>query len=67
MAEQEKIDLNTASREELERLSEVSSECAQRIIEERQRRGGFQSISDLDTIGGPDSRSIRNLKAITYV
>lgn len=62
MSEQNKINLNTASRDQIEQISDIGSECAQRIVDERDRRGNFESISDLDSIGGFGKEAIKNLK-----
>ena len=56
-----KVNLNTASREELGRIKGVGQECAQRIIEERERRGGFKDVSEVEGMEfGP--QTIRHLK-----
>jgi competence ComEA-like helix-hairpin-helix protein len=67
MAEQGKINLNTASYEDLQHISDVGDECARRIIEEREKRGGFQSIEELDQIGGFGREAVQNLKAQAHV
>lgn len=67
MTRQNKINLNYASREELERLSDVGDECAQLIIEERERRGGFETIEELSSIEGFGNKAIQHLKEEAYV
>jgi competence protein ComEA len=67
MAPQDKVNLNTASEQELQRLQNIGDECARRIIQERERRGGFESISDLDSIGGFGEEAIKSLKNQAYV
>jgi competence protein ComEA len=56
-----KVNLNTASREELGRIKGVGDECARRIIAERERRGGFKDVSEMDSMEfGP--QTVRHLK-----
>lgn len=59
--EGEKIDLNRASQEDLERISDIGSDYARKIIEERNRRGGFERIQDLDTVEGIGPETIKQL------
>lgn len=49
-------------REELGKIRDIGDECVQRIIDERERRGGFESISDLDSIGGFGGEAIKNFR-----
>lgn len=67
MANERKIDLNNASYEELQAVSNVGEECAKRIVEERERRGGFENINELDSIGGFGQEAIQDLKSQAYV
>lgn len=46
------LELNTASASELETLPGVGPRLAQRIVDERARRGGFRAISELDAVRG---------------
>jgi len=46
------IDLNTATPAELAWLPGVGPALAQRIVEERDKRGGFGSVSDLESVPG---------------
>jgi competence protein ComEA len=46
----EKINLNTASREELSRIPNIGDDCASRILDEREKRGGFSSIEELGNL-----------------
>lgn len=58
----EKADLNTASADELDRIANIGRECADRIVQEREQRGGFKNIDELDQIEGFGDDAIRNLK-----
>ncbi|MCC7205254.1 MAG: helix-hairpin-helix domain-containing protein [Phycisphaeraceae bacterium] len=46
------IDLNTATPTELAWLPGVGPALAQRIVEERDKRGGFGSVNDLESVPG---------------
>jgi competence protein ComEA len=48
----ERIDPNTASLEQLRRLPRMTATLAARIVEDRERRGPFRSIQDLDRVQG---------------
>ena len=58
----EKVNINTASRDELNRSPNIGDECVDRIIEERESRGGFSSLDELDQIKGFGDDAIRNLR-----
>lgn len=42
-----KVDLNTARRDDLTRIVGIGGECADRIIQYRERHGRIQSIEEL--------------------
>jgi competence protein ComEA len=48
----ERIDPNTAAPEQLRRLPRMTATLAARIVEDRERRGPFRSIQDLDRVQG---------------
>ena len=57
----DRIDLNTASREELEQVRSIGPQRAVRIIEFRETRGGFGNLGDLKDVGGFDKERIREV------
>jgi competence protein ComEA len=62
-----KIDLNTASEQDLERISDIGADYARKIVDERNRRGGFDNIDELDSVPGIGPETIKQLKASATV
>ncbi len=60
--EGEKIHLNSASREDLKRISDIGPDYADRIVDERERRGGFKSVDELDAIEGVGPETVAQIK-----
>ncbi len=61
--ENEKIDLNNATAQELDaRLPGIGPTLAQRIIEYRQQHGAFRSIEDLQNVAGIGEKRFAQLK-----
>ena len=58
----DRIDVNAASGEELSEVLEVDGAVADRIIEERARRGGFKSLDDLARIQGVDGAALARMR-----
>ena len=56
------IDLNTATAPELELLPGIGPALAQRIIADRDARGRFRSLNDLDRVSGIGPRTIERLR-----
>lgn len=56
------VDLNTASKQELETLKGVGPAKADAIIEYRKKSGGFKSVNDLDNVPGFGEKTVESLK-----
>ena len=58
----QKLDLNTATAEDLARVSGVGARLAQQIVEARERLGGFRSWDDVDALPGVGARRMDSLR-----
>lgn len=67
MAQDGKINLNTASREELAHIPGSSPECADAVIQLREERGGLKSIDEIDEIPGFGREAVRHFQESGYV
>ena len=61
------VDLNTASVVELEALPGVGVAMATRIVEYRQKQGGFKKVEDLMNVRGIGEKSFLKLKPLVRV
>lgn len=59
---QEKVDLNQATRNELEAIPGIGPSLAGKIILERNRRGGFRTLEDLLKIRGIGRKTLNHLE-----
>ena len=63
----EKINLNTATLEELIKLKRIGPVCAQRIIDYREKHGPFERIEDLMKVKGIGQKTFDANKDIITV
>lgn len=62
-----KINLNTASAEELQTLSGIGPSLSQRIVDYRTSNGGFKSIEELKEVSGIGDARYESLKDLVCV
>jgi competence protein ComEA len=62
-----RIDLNEAEPEELQTLSGVGPVLSRRIVEERDRAGGFGSVDDLLRVQGVTTELVERLRPFLHV
>ena len=60
LAAGERLDPNTASADELDRLPKVGPALAQRIVDWRESRGRFRTLADLDSVPGVGPAMLRD-------
>jgi comEA protein len=63
----EKINLNTASSDDLELLPGIGESTAEKIIEYRQTSGGFKEIEQLMNVKGIGAKKFSKLKNLIFV
>ena len=61
------INLNTATLDQLETLPGIGRKTAERILEQRQKSGGFKKIEELMTIKGIGEKSFLKIKPMVFV
>jgi len=65
--EAKKININTASQVELQKLPRIGEVVAQRIIEFREKNGKFKKIEELMKVRGIGEKTFDNLKDLITV
>jgi len=61
------VNLNTATAAQLESLPGIGKSTAERILEYRQKNGGFKKIEDLMNVRGIGEKSFLKLKPLVSV
>jgi competence protein ComEA len=62
-----KVNLNTATQAQIEELPGIGPTYAQAIIAERQRRGGFKSVTELRSVRGIGDKRFTELAPLVTV
>ena len=57
------VNLNTATQTQLETLPGIGAKAAERIIEYRQKNGGFKKLEDLMNVQGIGEKNFLKLKS----
>ena len=63
----ERVNLNTATSTELQRLPGVGPKTAARILEYREARGGFRRVEELDQVQGIGPKTMERLTPLLSV
>jgi competence protein ComEA len=61
------VNLNTATAAQLEALPGIGAKVAERIVEYRQKNGGFKKVEDLMNVRGVGEKSFLKLKPLITV
>ncbi|MGQ9757448.1 MAG: helix-hairpin-helix domain-containing protein [Actinomycetota bacterium] len=62
-----RVNINTATKEELERLPGIGPTLAQRILEYREAHGGFRSVDELRKVSGIGPKKFEELKGLVEI
>lgn len=61
------VNLNTATATQLESLPGIGARTAERIVEYRQKNGGFKKVEELMNVQGVGEKSFLKLKSLITV
>ena len=67
VAQKATINLNTATLDQLETLPGIGRKTAERILEQRQKSGGFKKIEELMNVKGIGEKSFLKIKPMVFV
>ena len=62
-----KINLNTATSEQLQTISGIGAKRAEDIVAYRESHGGFQSVGDLKNVSGIGDKTLDKIRESIYV
>lgn len=62
-----KVNINTAGKEELERLPGIGPTLARRILDYREAHGGFRSVEELRKVSGIGPKKFEELKGLVEI
>ncbi|MDI6874201.1 helix-hairpin-helix domain-containing protein [Candidatus Solincola sp.] len=62
-----RVNINTAGKEELERLPGIGPTLAQRILDYREANGGFRSVEELRKVSGIGPKKFEELKDLVEI
>ncbi len=62
-----RLDLNTATEDELARIPGVGPSLARKLVEARQSRGIFTTWDDVDAVAGVGAARLDTLRAATHL
>lgn len=62
-----KVNINLASREEIEKLPGIGPTLAERIVEYRESKGGFKSVDELRQVSGIGEKKFAEIRELVEV
>lgn len=62
MAEQQPVNINTATAEELTALPGIGEKKAEAIVSDREAHGAYESVDDLSRVSGIGSATVEQLR-----